>query len=88
MVADPCPMTSLLSEALVFSLVTGINLAMGRLVDIWDSIGILEDQRVERMETVKKHIEVRQWCSQLRLTLLLAYGSLNLCNAPLPSRVF
>ncbi|XP_072570386.1 protein regulator of cytokinesis 1 isoform X2 [Paramormyrops kingsleyae] len=50
-------MTSLLSEALVFSLVTGINLAMARLVDIWDSIGILEDQRVERMETVKKHIE-------------------------------
>uniref|UniRef100_A0A3B3QIG4 Zgc:86764 n=1 Tax=Paramormyrops kingsleyae TaxID=1676925 RepID=A0A3B3QIG4_9TELE len=50
-------MSSRRSEALVFSLVTGINLAMARLVDIWDSIGILEDQRVERMETVKKHIE-------------------------------
>ncbi|XP_018606898.1 protein regulator of cytokinesis 1 isoform X1 [Scleropages formosus] len=50
-------MSSRRSEALAFSLVTGINLAMARLVDIWDSIGILEDQRVERMETVKKHIE-------------------------------
>ncbi|XP_029511398.2 protein regulator of cytokinesis 1-like isoform X2 [Oncorhynchus nerka] len=46
------------SEALAFSLVTGINHAMARLVDIWDSMGIMEEQRVERMETVKKHIEV------------------------------
>ncbi|XP_064153439.1 protein regulator of cytokinesis 1-like isoform X2 [Anguilla rostrata] len=45
------------SEALAFSLVSGINLAMARLADIWDSIGIMEDQRVERMQTVKKHIE-------------------------------
>ncbi|MBN3319283.1 PRC1 regulator, partial [Atractosteus spatula] len=45
------------SEALAFSLVTGINLAMARLVDIWDSIGIMEEQRVERMEAVKKHID-------------------------------
>ena len=34
-------------------------MAMARLVDIWDSIGIMEDKRVQRMETVKKHIEVR-----------------------------
>ncbi|XP_007240917.3 protein regulator of cytokinesis 1 isoform X1 [Astyanax mexicanus] len=45
------------SEALAFSLVSGINHAMARLVDIWDSIGIMEDQRIERMQTVKKHIE-------------------------------
>ncbi|XP_051733713.1 protein regulator of cytokinesis 1 isoform X1 [Ctenopharyngodon idella] len=45
------------SEALAFSLVTEINHAMARLVDIWDSIGIMEDQRVERMQTVKKHID-------------------------------
>uniref|UniRef100_A0A8C1GWU3 Zgc:86764 n=1 Tax=Cyprinus carpio TaxID=7962 RepID=A0A8C1GWU3_CYPCA len=44
-------------EALAFSLVTEINQAMARLVDIWDSIGIMEDQRVERMQTVKKHID-------------------------------
>ncbi|XP_036382775.1 protein regulator of cytokinesis 1-like [Megalops cyprinoides] len=50
-------MSSRRSEALAFSLVTGINLAMARLVDIWDSIGIMEDQRVERMQTVKRHIE-------------------------------
>uniref|UniRef100_A0A4W5K313 Zgc:86764 n=1 Tax=Hucho hucho TaxID=62062 RepID=A0A4W5K313_9TELE len=50
-------MSSRRSEALAFSLVTGINHAMARLVDIWDSIGIMEEQRVERMETVKKHIE-------------------------------
>ncbi|XP_029564756.1 protein regulator of cytokinesis 1 isoform X2 [Salmo trutta] len=50
-------MSSRRSEALAFSLVTGINHAMARLVDIWDNIGIMEEQRVERMETVKKHIE-------------------------------
>ncbi|KAJ8339129.1 hypothetical protein SKAU_G00359150 [Synaphobranchus kaupii] len=50
-------MSSRRSEALAFSLVSGINMAMARLVDIWDSIGIMEEQRVERMETVKKHIE-------------------------------
>lgn len=46
------------SEVLASSLVTGINRAMARLVDIWDSIGIMEDQRIERMQTVKKYIEV------------------------------
>ncbi|XP_060791923.1 protein regulator of cytokinesis 1 isoform X2 [Neoarius graeffei] len=50
-------MGSRTSEALASSLVTGINLAMARLVDIWDSIGIMEDQRIERMQTVKKCIE-------------------------------
>ncbi|XP_062867806.1 protein regulator of cytokinesis 1 [Trichomycterus rosablanca] len=45
------------SEALAFSLVTGINHAMAKLVDIWDSIGIMEDQRIERMQAVKKYIE-------------------------------
>ena len=52
------PSRSSRSEALAVSLVSGINVAMARLVDIWDSIGIMEAQRVERMETVKKHIEV------------------------------
>ncbi|MCJ8740927.1 hypothetical protein PDJAM_G00064660 [Pangasius djambal] len=50
-------MASRRSEALASSLVTGINHAMARLVDIWDSIGIMEDQRIERMQTVKKYIE-------------------------------
>ncbi|KTF81072.1 hypothetical protein cypCar_00037122 [Cyprinus carpio] len=50
-------MSSRRSEALAFSLVTEINHAMARLVDIWDSIGIMEEQRVERMQTVKKHID-------------------------------
>uniref|UniRef100_A0A8B9JFT0 Protein regulator of cytokinesis 1-like n=1 Tax=Astyanax mexicanus TaxID=7994 RepID=A0A8B9JFT0_ASTMX len=45
------------NSSLAFSLVSGINHAMARLVDIWDSIGIMEDQRIERMQTVKKHIE-------------------------------
>ncbi|KAI4879679.1 hypothetical protein NFI96_032008 [Prochilodus magdalenae] len=45
------------SEAMASSLVTGINHAMATLVDIWDSIGIMEEQRIERMQTVKKYIE-------------------------------
>lgn len=40
------------------SIISGINIAMAELVDIWNSIGIVEEQRVERMLTVKKHIEV------------------------------
>lgn len=51
-------MISPYSQALASSLVTDINHAMARLVDIWDSIGIMEDQRIERMQTVKKYIEV------------------------------
>ncbi|KAF4077557.1 hypothetical protein AMELA_G00209430 [Ameiurus melas] len=51
-------MVSRKSEALASSLINGINLAMARLVDIWDSIGIMEDQRIERMQTVKNYIEV------------------------------
>ncbi|XP_058880190.1 protein regulator of cytokinesis 1-like isoform X1 [Acipenser ruthenus] len=46
------------SEVLAFALVSGINKAIARLVDIWDNIGIQEEQRVERMEAVKKHIEL------------------------------
>lgn len=56
-------MTLVCSEALAFSLVTGINIAKAKLVDIWDNIGIMEEQRVERMETVKKHIEVSFICA-------------------------
>ncbi|XP_039606313.1 protein regulator of cytokinesis 1 isoform X1 [Polypterus senegalus] len=51
-------MTSRKSELLAFSLVNGINQSLARLVDIWDSIGIQEAMRVERMEAVKKHIEL------------------------------
>uniref|UniRef100_A0A8C4RHE6 Zgc:86764 n=1 Tax=Erpetoichthys calabaricus TaxID=27687 RepID=A0A8C4RHE6_ERPCA len=40
---------------LAFSLVNGINQSLARLVDIWDSIGIQEAMRVERMEAVKKY---------------------------------
>ncbi|XP_043076816.1 protein regulator of cytokinesis 1 [Puntigrus tetrazona] len=50
-------MSSRRSEALASSLITGVNHAMARLVDIWDSIGIMEEQRVERMQTVNKHID-------------------------------
>lgn len=45
------------SETLAFSMVTDINTAVARLVRIWDSIGIMEEQRVDRMLTAKKHIE-------------------------------
>ncbi|XP_053543900.1 protein regulator of cytokinesis 1 [Ictalurus punctatus] len=51
-------MVSRKSEAMASSLITGINHAMARLVDIWDSIGIMEEQRIERMQTVKNYIEV------------------------------
>uniref|UniRef100_A0A8D0L3V6 Protein regulator of cytokinesis 1 n=1 Tax=Sphenodon punctatus TaxID=8508 RepID=A0A8D0L3V6_SPHPU len=34
-----------------------LNLALGRLRDIWEEIGIPEEQRLQRTEVVKKHIK-------------------------------
>uniref|UniRef100_A0A8C4RIZ7 Zgc:86764 n=1 Tax=Erpetoichthys calabaricus TaxID=27687 RepID=A0A8C4RIZ7_ERPCA len=56
-----------LLELLAFSLVNGINQSLARLVDIWDSIGIQEAMRVERMEAVKKHIEIDKSLTVLQL---------------------
>lgn len=38
--------------------VSCLNRAMAALRDIWEEIGIPEEQRLERTEVVKKHIKV------------------------------
>ncbi|XP_030045524.1 protein regulator of cytokinesis 1 isoform X2 [Microcaecilia unicolor] len=45
------------SEVLAAESVACLNKALSRLRDIWEEIGILEHQRMERTEVVKKHIK-------------------------------
>lgn len=63
------------------SLITGINHAMARLVDIWDSIGIMEEQRIERMQTVKNYIEVSRsiYCAPVVLCIFVNYIYIFFC---------
>ncbi|XP_074863324.1 protein regulator of cytokinesis 1 [Carettochelys insculpta] len=49
-----CPKTS---EVLAAESVACLNRALGRLRDIWEEIGIPEEQRLQRTEVVKKHIK-------------------------------
>ncbi|NXD38205.1 PRC1 regulator, partial [Copsychus sechellarum] len=46
-----------LSEVLAAEAVTCLNRAMAALRDIWEEIGIPEEQRLERTDTVRKHIK-------------------------------
>ncbi|KAG8454295.1 hypothetical protein GDO86_000804 [Hymenochirus boettgeri] len=45
------------SEVLAGSLISSMNHALARLMDIWDGLGIKEEMRLSRMEEFKKHIE-------------------------------
>ncbi|NWU44840.1 PRC1 regulator, partial [Hylia prasina] len=45
------------SEMLAAEAVYCLNQAMATLRDIWEDIGISEEQRLERTDTVRKHIE-------------------------------
>ncbi|NWS25234.1 PRC1 regulator, partial [Polioptila caerulea] len=45
------------SEVLAAEAVTCLNRAMAALRDIWEEIGIPEEQRLERTDTVRKHIK-------------------------------
>lgn len=48
------------SEVLAAEAVSCLNRAMAALRDIWEEIGIPEEQRLERTDVVKKHIKVRR----------------------------
>nr|XP_025045293.1 protein regulator of cytokinesis 1-like [Pelodiscus sinensis] len=48
---------SFLSEVLAAESVACLNKALGHLRDIWEEIGIPEEQRLQRTEVVKKHIK-------------------------------
>lgn len=49
----------LLSEVLAAEAVSCLNKALYHLKDIWEEIGIPENQRLERTNAVKNHIKVR-----------------------------
>ncbi|XP_039399803.1 protein regulator of cytokinesis 1-like isoform X1 [Mauremys reevesii] len=51
------PRTPRKSEVLASSLVSSVNHALGKLLDIWHQIGIKEEMQLERMQAVKQHIE-------------------------------
>ncbi|XP_077119671.1 protein regulator of cytokinesis 1 isoform X8 [Ranitomeya variabilis] len=46
------------SEAIAAESVACLNSALARLRDIWEEIGIPEDQRLQRTDTVKRHINI------------------------------
>lgn len=46
------------SEVLAAEVVTCLNKALYHLKDIWEEIGIPEDQRLQRTNVVKSHIKV------------------------------
>ena len=48
------------SEVLAAEAVSTLNKALCHLKDIWEEIGIPEDQRLQRTNVVKNHIKVRQ----------------------------
>lgn len=50
----------LYSEVLAAEAVSCLNKALCHLKDIWEEIGIPEDQRLQRTNVVKNHIKVRQ----------------------------
>ena len=47
------------SEVLAAEAVSCLNKALCHLKDIWEEIGIPEDQRLQRTNVVKNHIKVR-----------------------------
>ena len=53
-----CFGVSLCSEVLAAESVTCLNKALHHLKDIWEEIGISEDQRLQRTNVVKSHIKV------------------------------
>lgn len=59
--ARPRPLTArgAPSEVVAAEAVCCLNRAMTTLRDIWEEIGIPEEQRLERTDTVRKHIKVR-----------------------------
>lgn len=48
------------SEVLAAEAVSCLNKALCHLKDIWEEIGIPEDQRLQRTNVVKSHIKVRR----------------------------
>ncbi|XP_062901123.1 protein regulator of cytokinesis 1-like [Mobula hypostoma] len=45
------------SEAVASSIIHLLNIKLAALQDVWDEIGILEDKRIQRISSVKMHIE-------------------------------
>uniref|UniRef100_A0A4W5LFP3 Uncharacterized protein n=1 Tax=Hucho hucho TaxID=62062 RepID=A0A4W5LFP3_9TELE len=63
-----------------------LNRALNRLKDIWEEIGIPEDQRLQRTDVVRKHIKVSSASFQTHICLLFIQwaleGGYNLWNVP------
>lgn len=47
------------SEILASTLVHSVTEALAKLLGLWTEMGISTEKQVERMQTVKAHIEVR-----------------------------
>lgn len=76
------------SEVLASESVACLNQALFQLRDIWEEIGIPEDQRLQRTEVVKKHVKVsraERSCQLCQLSKGEAMGCLMLTQSSGPS---
>lgn len=60
----------LYSEVHAAESVACLNRALNQLKDIWEEIGIPEDQRLQRTDVVKKHIKVSLGSFQKMITVV------------------
>lgn len=62
------------SEVIAAESVACLNKALCHLKDIWEEIGIPEDQRLERTNVVKNHIKVSFECTCATWILLKCFS--------------
>ena len=66
------------SEVLAAESVTCLNVALHHLKDIWEEIGISEEQRLQRTNVVKNHIKVTVLgvkCTKMHVSALCCISS-------------
>lgn len=66
------------SEVLAAEAVSCLNKALCHLKDIWEEIGIPEDQRLQRTNVVKNHIKVTVAMGNTRVYAHIKHGQLQL----------
>lgn len=78
-----CPCVHDFSEVIAAESVACLNKALCHLKDIWEEIGIPEDQRLERTNVVKNHVKVSVECAWLSLIIIGDHERFKLTNCTL-----
>lgn len=75
------------SEVHAAESVAYLNRALVRLQDIWEEIGIPEEQRVQRTNEVHKHIKVGPKQAPVKVSVLMSLAGLTRPLFTVPRRV-